>query len=153
MKKILTVVFIMLIISACATAPKHHEIDKSDTIDEPFDKVWGALIETFAELNLPIDTIEKDSGIIATDWLDYYGTNNKAYCDCGGLGLSIERERIGKFNVFVRELDPASTMITVNAKFEQTYEFMDSRFTRKCNSIGTIEKQIMDEVYIRCKKQ
>lgn len=144
--KIFSAIVIALLISACATAPKHHEIYNDDTINRSFDQVWTALIEVMAEFNLGIATIEKDSGIIATDWIDYYGTKNDQFCDCGGLGLGIEKKRIGKFNVFIKALNEETTMITVNSTFNQTYEMMDTMFERNCVSCGMLEKQIIDSV-------
>jgi len=57
-------------------------IQKSFLIEAPFDKIWEAIIETFAELQLPIQNMEKASGLITTDWIDFKGQTNEDYCDC-----------------------------------------------------------------------
>jgi len=57
----------------CATAPPPRQIQNSFPIEGEFDKVWTAIIETFSDLQLPIENIEKASGLITTDWIDFTG--------------------------------------------------------------------------------
>jgi len=113
------------------------------SIENSYDLVWTALIETFADLNLPIDNMEKDSGLITTDWIDFTGQTNEEYCDCGGLGINTEVERTGKFNVFVKKVTENSCEIKVNCIFERITRFGDSfPYKRKCLSNGNLEAEI-----------
>jgi hypothetical protein len=98
-----------------------------------------AVIETFAELNLPIATIEKQSGLIATDWISFGYSGED--CDCGSPGLATDSERTGKFNVFVREKDGA-VEIKVNTTFQVSRKFMDTVSRVPCCSTGELEKKI-----------
>ena len=128
----------------CATAPMPRQIVNSfDYGDMEYDSVWSAVVETFAELNLPIDNMEKDSGLITTDHISFLGTGNDGVCDCGGTGILIERARTGKFNVFVKN-GSTGVSVRVNAQFEQTLEFDRSLSTRQCVSTGVLEARIND---------
>jgi len=129
---------------SCATAPKIRQIMNSFPIEESYDPVWSALIETFAELQLPIQNMEKDSGLIITDWIEFTGQSNEDYCDCGGLGINIEINRLGKFNVFVKKITENSCQITVNCQYQQTISFGDNISKRKCISTGNLEREIFD---------
>ncbi|MCP4545939.1 MAG: outer membrane protein assembly factor BamC [bacterium] len=131
----------VVLVLSCATAPKIRTIVNSFEFTEDFDSVWSAVVETFAEMNFPIDNLEKDSGIITTDWISFNGTSNSGYCDCGGLGLAIEQSRRGKFNVFVRTTD-AGVTVKVNCVFSQVATLMDSSMNRDCVSTGHLEAKM-----------
>jgi hypothetical protein len=148
-----TKIFIMglvcLCLTYCATAPAPRTIVNSFAIEEDYDAVWSALIETFAELQLPIDNMEKDSGLITTDWIEFTGQTNEDYCDCGGLGINIEVNRLGKFNVFMKKVTEDSCQMTINCTYEQTIKFGDNVAKRKCMSTGNLEKEMYDLVLAR----
>jgi hypothetical protein len=142
--KIIALFVISLSFMSCATAPPPRQITNAFQIENSHDAVWQALIETFAELNLPIQNMEKDSGLIVTDWIDFTGQTNEDYADCGGLGINIEVNRVGKFNVFVKKITENTCEIKVNTMYEQTMKFGDSLYKRKCNSTGKLEAEIFN---------
>lgn len=144
--KLLVLGIISLFAIGCATAPTPRTITKSFPVESDYDSAWSALIETFAELQLPIDNMEKDSGLITTDWIEFTGQTNEDYCDCGKLGINIEINRLGKFNVFVKKSTENSCQMTVNSMWEQTYQFGDDVYKRKCVSTGNLEREIYDLV-------
>jgi len=135
---------------SCATAPTPRQIVKAFPIEAPFDEVWQAVIESFADMNLPIMNMEKDSGLIITDWIEYpIGKEGKKYCDCGGLGINIEIRRVGKFNVFAKSITDSSCEVRVTCSFQQTYETFSlegsgTRFTRNCFSTGKLEADMFE---------
>jgi hypothetical protein len=137
---------------SCATAPVPRQIVNSFQIDKPFDLVWSAVIETFAELQLPIMNMEKDSGLIVTDWIELVGQDNSGYCDCGGLGINIEVNRVGKFNVFVKKASGDSCEIKINTSYQQTIKFGDLVSKRNCISTGKLEKEFFDLVSSKTSK-
>jgi len=140
--KILLLGLFCLYFLNCAVAPQPRQIQKSFPIEGEFDKVWSAIIETFSELQLPIENMEKASGLITTDWIDFTGQSNEDYCDCGGLGINMEVNRLGKFNVFLKKVTENACEIKVNCIFQQTIEFGDTRSTRKCVSTGNLEAEM-----------
>ena len=137
-----------LMLAACASAPAPRQIQNSFPIDQPFEKVWQAVIETFAELNLPIMNMEKASGLITTDWIDFRGQKDETgYCSCGKAGFPFsEIERKGKFNVYVKKMGEASCEIRVNSSFEATAAYQDAIKRISCISTGNLEKEIYDRV-------
>ncbi len=66
----LVIVLVSVLGVGCASAPKKFSFNPVATIDAGYDEVWAAVVEYFAVSNLPIDTIEKDLGLIVTSWLD-----------------------------------------------------------------------------------
>lgn len=144
--KVFGLVLVCLFIYGCATAPVPRQITKAFPIEAPFDDVWQAVIESFSDLQLPIDNMEKDSGLITTDWIDIKGQKNTDYCDCGGLGINIEQRRVGKFNVFVKRIAGDSCEIRINCMYEQTISdiYEKSFRRRKCVSTGKLEAEMFN---------
>ena len=99
MKSFLVLAFAAVVLAGCATAPKEFAFDPTVTIDASYDAVWAAVVEFFAIGSLPIDTIEKDSGLIVTSWMDAGKgphEENKDYCDCGSAGMGTKEWTRGK---------------------------------------------------------
>jgi hypothetical protein len=121
MTKHLGLFLVVCFFIGCATAPVARQIQNAFPIDKPFDSVWQATIETFAELNLPILNLAKDSGLITTDWIRFAGQKEETgYCACGKAGYPFAvQDRAGRFNVFVKKTSDLSCEIKVNATFEQ----------------------------------
>jgi hypothetical protein len=140
---------ICFFIYSCAVAPAPRQIKNTFFIEKSFDDVWTAVIETFAEMTLPIMNMEKDSGLITTDWIDFTGSKGKEYCDCGKLGINIEIKRIGKFNVFVKKLNNACE-IRITCSYQQIYEPISfsgkavSQYKRDCISTGKLEADMFN---------
>jgi len=85
--------------------------------------------------------VEKDSGLIVTDWTDFTGQNNTGYCDCGGLGINIEMNRTGKLNVLVKKVTDGSCEVKINTMYEQILKSSDVISQRKCVSTGKLEEE------------
>lgn len=147
------VIFALLFLSVavcavgCATMPKPRLIDDTVSLSAPYDQVWEGVIETLAELNMPIDNMEKASGPVTIDWMSLVGTGNKEYCDCGGIGIASEKSREGKFNIFVKT-DKASGGTTVkgNAMYRQVRSFLDASSAVDCVSTGILEAKLHEKV-------
>jgi len=156
-KRIFLVGLVCLALAACASVPVPRQIQNSFSVDQPFEEVWQAVIEIFAELNLPIMNMEKASGLITTDWISFRGQKNETgYCSCGSAGYPFrEQDRSGKFNVYVKKVSYAPCEIKVNAVFEQFSADVVSNSgatrTRPCVSTGKLEKEIYDRVLEKTK--
>jgi uncharacterized lipoprotein len=144
-------VVVCLILAACASAPVARQIQNSFPVDQPFENVWTATIETFAELNLPILNMEKASGLITTDWIQL---NDPTMSDCGKQGvMSSEQGRRVKFNVFVKTVGGDACEMKINAMFEtMVATYGNSGLSAQtCVSTGKFEKQIYDMVTAKVK--
>lgn len=124
----------------CATAPRPRTIENAFHFEQSYDQIWTAVIETMAELSLPIQNLEKDSGLITTDWIGF--GYSKEYCDCGSPGIAIDSERRGKFNIFVKTNTAGGVEVKINTAFEIQREFMDVRTTVPCLSTGALEARM-----------
>jgi hypothetical protein len=150
--EILLVVILMCVLGiACATAPKKFSFNPVVTIEADYDAIWAAVVEYFAIGNLPIDTIEKDSGLIVTSWMDAGAgmAEDKRLCDCGGAGLASVYWSRGKFSVFVKKLDGGKADLRVTCTFQQKRKFMDAWNTVNCSSTGFLESRIHE--YVKAK--
>ena len=150
MKKVLMILGVCFFFYSCATAPLPRMIQDSFPIDKSYDEVWAAIIETFSEMHFPINIMEKDSGLITTEWFSFSGQSNEGWCDCGGLGMNIEVNRQVRFNVFVKKTSENSCNLKVNCLFEQVYYFsLDegrSLLKRPCVSTGLYEREMFEVV-------
>lgn len=133
-----TLALLLALLVGCATPPKVYEFDKSWVVESEFDEIWSATVELFAERNWPISTLEKDSGIIVTDWVSV-GMEGE-YADCGQPGLAVVRRREVKFNVFIRKGDQIA--LTVNTSFRELRRFDYQSFYSECNSTGALEAEV-----------
>lgn len=150
--RVFCVVVVCLAIAACASAPVARQIQNSFPVDKPFEAVWTAVIETFAELNLPILNMEKASGLITTDWISFKGQRDGVgNCSCGKAGYPFaEQDRRGKFNVFIKKITDDACEMRVSAIFEQlsmdVWTNSGNTRTRPCVSTGMLEREVYDRV-------
>ena len=150
MRKIIWLIGMCIFLAACASnkfiPPQPRKIQNAFPCDKPFDAVWQATIEAVAELNLPIGNLEKESGLITIDWINFPAQNPKdGYCDCGQL-LPIRQDEEkrqkdystwdvrGHFNIFVKRLATGRCEIKINSVFETGQ--------RTCVSTGRLEAGI-----------
>jgi hypothetical protein len=100
-----------------------------------FNAVWSRLIEALAEAQIPIITLEKDSGIIATGPVsDPIGST--MICP-----TALENRGIIKFNIFSRA-DGDSTKVVINSTF--TAQRQNELVT--CYSNGSIEDWLISKI-------
>jgi hypothetical protein len=144
MLRVISLCLVVLVGGGCATAPVPRTIENSFHFDKTYDDVWTAVIETMAELNLPLSNVAKDSGLITTDWINFGYSGN--YCDCGSPGICTDGERTGKFNIFVKTIPTGGVDIKVNTTFQVMRSFSNNTSTVSCLSTGALEAQIRDVV-------
>ena len=120
-----------------------------DRVAASYDATWGALIKAFADENLPIRAIGRDSGIIASDDVV---TPIGLYADCGRFGDKlVEGEALVSFTIFVRP-NGNDTDVQINTKMRtQAYRKGSSGKLRpdqviQCASTGRFESNLLDAV-------
>jgi len=113
-----------------------------------FDQAWSATVQLFAENGWPIATLERDSGIIVSDWVDI-GTEGD-YTDCGSAPLAIVLGREAKFNVFIRDAGSGPSL-TVNASFHELRSFNERTIYSECTSLEVLEAKLHGEILDRAK--
>lgn len=142
--RVVTVVMSVVALAASATAPKKRHVVTTASVRTTYAHAWEAVIDLFSERNWAILNMERDSGLITTDWMSL-GNEAATYADCGSPGLATVRETTVRFNVRVKEIDDA-TSVAVNASFRQLRTFDGNSLTIDCTSKGTVEALIHDEV-------
>jgi len=121
-----------------------------DQVPAPFDATWKALVRALAMDNVPLRTVAKDSGVIASD--DFVSAIG-VYADCGRLGeVGIEGEALVAFTIFVQSGRTEGTDLQINAKMRtQAFRRGSSGKLRTdpvypCTSTGRWEANLSDTV-------
>ena len=107
--------FLALALGACAQArpPAPRSVENARTYNASYDQVWDATINAVAEMNLPIDELEKVSGIISFDEASYFPNDANE----GSLGyLETIMQRRGAANILVRTVGPGQTRAQINLR-------------------------------------
>lgn len=158
-----TVFFFNGFLISCATAPPPQTVtivrtvEKERIIKKPFNLVWQSAVEWFATHNMPIKNIDKDSGLLTTE----YKLSTQQHMDCNEKknpnAVKTEiTDTTGIFNVLIKKVDRSSTKVSVNTffsanlvqyKYENNFSWIpifwyDERVN--CTSTGVLEKQILD---------
>ena len=118
-------------------------------VDARYEATWAALVRAFAQQNLPLRAIARDSGVIASDDVI---TPIGLWADCGRIDDDlIEGEAIVSFTVFA-EPNGGATRLQVNAKMRtQAARKGSSGKLRpapvyQCASTGRFEANLIDTV-------
>src|SRR2546429_5928198 len=93
---------VLLVIAACYSPPTTTAAPRSAmAVNASFDRTWTAVIDVFADRNVPIRTLDRTSGFVATDELRV-GSEGADWADCGsGAGGTIGPAHAG-YNVRIR---------------------------------------------------
>ena len=136
-----------LVFAACATAPVARQFDRTATFPgADFDAVWNAVIDLFGERGWAIDNMEKNSGLITTDWM----TADESYLDCGSAGaLGRNYDQMGRFNIVAREQSDGVSL-TVNTTWRARRQVLDGNpGATECFSTGVLERVVHEQVTLR----
>lgn len=121
-----------------------------DQAPATYDVTWKALIRALAMENVPLRTVAKDSGVIASeDFISPIGV----YADCGRLGDALlEGEALVAFTVFAQTGRNGGTDFQINTKM-RTHAFRRGSSGRlktepvyQCVSTGRWEANLADLV-------
>lgn len=144
MRNLIAASLLAMCVSACATAPQQTSFQNTKTVASSFDEAWDTAISYFAENNVSIKTLEKDSGIVVAEagTVPYQALLELA--DCGTQPLASNYNGGATYNVFVREAS-AGTIVQVNAKFLLSYfdRTQGGLTTTECFSKGIFEQGLL----------
>lgn len=102
-----------------------------------YDTAWSAILQTFAELELPISTLEKESGLVATDWILVEEPDEAMDCDDGYRNAEM------RFNVFLSSVAGGQEM-TITSSARATGA--EAGTLQRCLSTGGTERSIQVRV-------
>ena len=108
-----------LILVGCAPVPPGPPIAReSVSVRAPFAATWDAVIETFADRNIPIRTLDRASGLIVAEPVVVSPPRADSLADCGStMGMPIPPDR-AMYNVLVRG-DSLTSTVKVTVRFTQ----------------------------------
>jgi len=142
---------IALAVSLSKVPPAPKEIMQSKIFDKNFEEVWEATVSVLSEEEYPIRTIEKDNGLIITDFVIF----------TKGLSVEVEREidkvavrpsiifgtwSQGRYSlsIFVTEKNNG-TLLRIKPHIE-AYENNVTNSWHVCDSRGLIEKKLLGKI-------
>jgi hypothetical protein len=115
---------------------KPENIKNSFEFSASFEDLWASVVETIAELQLPIATIDGASGIIATDYSKDPSIQTMA---CPSV---LDDDHVVKFSIFVKKIANGSKMI-INPQFKAIKSMAE---ITNCYSNGKLEELIRSTV-------
>jgi len=152
MKKLLSIMGFILMVTGCVTAPQViAPFDTSATSEASFDETWTKLVRFMTTNQIGIATIEKDSGLIVMDNDNLQTDLTLKYCDAPsavGWPYSLIGGQVsGNVNVVS---DAGFTTVSVNTTFRAVSEYCGNNGcqtrVRVCNSNGNFEGEVLDAV-------
>jgi len=158
MKK-LAVLMMPVLLTACGSSigtigAKEADIVRSQTYLMGYDEAWESVVDWFAEQNIPIDKMEKESGLISSK---HSQAGRLDHLDCGtptgSLGLyDAKFDAIyGNLNVIIREKDEGTKVSmnlfgTADVIIRNGYGMVVSSVTEPCYSTGLLESILFDSI-------
>ncbi|MFV8249864.1 hypothetical protein ACES2I_12585 [Bdellovibrio bacteriovorus] len=154
----------LLFLTSCASLKKAAPppIEKKITVQAPFDKAWAGVIKFFSERGIPVKTIEKESGLIATENMTINTDSDLFVCDGFGMNGKSARSFPGtaNFNVFVTKIDEKTTSIQMNT-FGRAVAYdpgappyvPPSTHDLTCYTNGKMEQNLFNEINARTPAQ
>jgi hypothetical protein len=145
-----TTLFILPLLACATTQAIRPQIYNSATFSAPFDEVWSALISTLAEQALPIESVEKESGLITTKFvtfasglladerIDYYTVKPS------GL-LNVWNQGRYTISAFVTPSGEEAAVVRITTHIE-AYESNVSKSWHVCYSKGVLEREIFNSI-------
>lgn len=107
-------------------------------VDAAFERTWAAAVTMLAERDIPIATIDKASGLIASKNVRLTDAAPD-WTDCGHAGKMVLKADYARFTVLVGALGQQASSVHVTASFE--YEAPPAYGVVTCNSRGVWEAE------------
>lgn len=155
MKTISTLPLLFCLLLAGCVVPQQTIQPTSRTFTASRDKVWPLLVSEVG-LDYPVKAVEKDSGLITTDFVSVpVGFNNSGMeqwvipphgflYTWAGLRMTI--------SAMIVDADAGRTQVTLRTHYE-AFENNVSKSWLTCQSNGNLENQILDKVSSRLNSQ
>ncbi len=138
---------VLLASTACASAPVVRDIESfANYRGVSFTEAWDLVVGEFASRNWAIENLERDSGIITSEWASTEGDFYRSYRDCGSAGFRANFSNYrGRFHAVVREIDDGVS-VSLTTSWEVTRNSANSISSVECLSTGLLERNLYDEV-------
>jgi hypothetical protein len=118
--------------------------DQPLALQVPYDQAWGAVVQTFFQKNIPIRTVEKESGILESDELR--GEVGRE-CDCGTyLGIPVAGygayggDAYYRFRVLVEKRSDRETSLVLRSSCRAKIENLEGELV--CHLLPAKESEL-----------
>ena len=109
------------VFGACVPSPPRAPAPRPATpIAAPVNRTWDAVIELFAKYSIPIETVDRSSGLIVTRTMSVSPSKVNAWVNCGPDAEGRYLIYTAAYNVLVRG-DSASSTVQVTATWSGKY--------------------------------
>ncbi len=142
--KYIFVLSIIALLTGCSTAPVSLEFENSRVFDKSRDDVWKNLEVFFETGSIPVETSDKENGIIVA-------VRNlrraSIYADCGTSDTSSIGQGVLTVKISLQSPEEKQTRVTVDVTFTAYRIFAGLAKTRiECFSNGSLEEEIFDNL-------
>ncbi len=146
---------LFLVITGCASAPKPVKpVDDTAFYLARFDKVWDAAVVTLNEESIPVDSLNKDRGVIATKFVNY-SVGPQAHHDIETIAQKPSAARLAiwsqvgyTLSILITPINDMSTKVKVTAHIE-AYDRNVSQEWHECISNKVIENRIIEKIRVQ----
>jgi hypothetical protein len=136
--------------------PPMPPVPSNTYVHVPFDTAWQRAIGFFADSRIPIQTIEKASGLIVSTKMRLSSSQVQRWADCGHHGQTpaLEfyrrshfepRPMLADFNIFVQPAGD-STAVRVNLGLDIDMSPSTTGVALVCVTNGQFEKSLIDQM-------
>ena len=132
-----------ILLAGCATVGQPTQFNNTRSVSASFDETWDKTISYFAQNNIPIQTLEKDSGLVVAESPFVPAAQLRQLADCGFPGNGLPGS--ASYNVFVREQPALGVTVQINATFNQVSQniWTGQNAQSECYSKGVLEKAFL----------
>ncbi len=136
---------LVVVAAACVarTPPAPPAPREATEVQASMGHTWDAVIDIFAERNIPIRTIERVSGLIVTDPVSLSPGLGQDWADCGTVNNTPTSPEYAAYNVLVRG-DTVRSTVKVTARW--TYGAGDGASNGECATTHVWEKNLEAEI-------
>ena len=108
-------------IAACVTPAQTFQYDNSRDVTASYDTTWERTITVLASNNLPIKTLEKDSGIVVAENELVSVASMGESVSCPSSMLATPIGGVMNYNILVRKTGEETSNVTINTRYQMTY--------------------------------
>lgn len=146
MRKLSISFMALMLLAGCYSPPRAHEFEAERVYALQKDAVWSNLMDWLTSHRVQIKTVEKDSGIIYAERAYTGSVPVFSYADCGMAGEQAISPQSAQFNIYVREVGPRSTRVSVNATYSAVFVNPVNNTSQNitCTSRGDLETDILN---------